>query len=280
MAEFPTEQELQELREFDQPFALTIYAPYIEPNNADNPNRIELKNLVKEAQIALESAGVKPRQIKKTLNPIRDLLEGPEFWPIQHVGLALFAAPGYFRYYRMPVQDVPYTITLERGFDLRPLELALANNESYVVLALGHKDVRVYEGDHYQLQEVHIKDFPGNVQQALRIDELPQAEETHPIAPASEGKGSRAYHGQYNVSQTDKQMLLEFFRRIDRRLHKFLLQKRAPLIVAGVNYLLPIYRQANTYPQLVPYGIAGNVEHASTASIRNAAWSILSNSRP
>ena len=280
MINFPSQQELNELKAFHEPFCLTIYVPLIEPNAATNPNRIEVKNLLREAETALQSAGVKPRDIKKTLRPARLLLDNHEFWPIHHESLVLFMHPKLFCYYHIPDHVTPYLLTVETGFNVDPLLQAMQNNQQYYVLALGHKNVRLFEGDHYNLKPVQLKDFPADMKEALGIDEYPKFRETHTIAPASSGKGSEAYHGQYNVSQTDKDMLLEFFRRIDHRLHGFLFQHRRPLIIAGVNYLLPIYRQANTYPGLLTGAITGNQEYVDLQTIKEKAWQIVKRSSP
>lgn len=272
MINFPNQQELTELREFNEPFCLTIYSPFINPNTATNPNRIEMKNLLREAETALQSAGVKPRDIKKTLRPAKLLLEGHEFWPIHHQSLALFMHPKLFRYYHIPDHDIPYLLTVESGFNLAPLLRAMQNNQQFYILALGHKNVRLFEGDHFSLKPVKLKDFPTDMKDLLGIDEYPKSRETHTIAPARAGKGSEAYHEQYNVSQTDKDMLLEFFRRIDHRLHNFLIHHQKPLIIAGVEYLLPMYRKVNTYPGLLKGAILGNQDYVDLVALRDKAW--------
>lgn len=276
MINFPNQQELEELRAFDEPYCVTIYAPFIDPNAATNPNRIELKNLLREAEAALQSAGVQPKDIKKTLRPARALLEGDEFWPVHRESLVLFMHPKLFRYYHIPDHGTPYLLTVEEGFNLEPLLKIMKNNKNYFVLALSHKNVQLYEGDHYHLQPVHLKNFPSDMKKALRIDEYPKWRETHRIAPSYMGKGSEASHGQYNVSQTDKDMLKEFFGRIDHSLHHYLSSQDKPLILAGVEYLLPIYRQANTFPQLLKDDIKGNLEHSRLESIQERAWSLVS----
>jgi len=45
--------------------------------------------------------------------------------------------------------------------------------------------------------------------------------------------------------------ILQFFHMIDEALHENCGIKKAPLVVAGVEYLFPIYQEANTYPDLV-----------------------------
>lgn len=278
MIHFPNQQELKELEAFNEPFCLTIYVPFIDANAATNPNRIELKNFLREAETALLSAGVKPRDVKKTLRPARLLLEDHEFWPIHHESLVLFMHPKLFRYYHIPDHATPYILTVETGFNVEPLLKVMENNKRYFVLALGHKNVHLYEGDHYQLRLVQLKDFPADMKQTLNIDEYPNWRETHGIAPSYMGKGSEAVHGQYNVRQTDKDMLLEFFRRIDKRLHNFLFRQQRPLIIAGVSYLLPIYRKANTYPGLLPGAITGNQDNADLQTICRKAGQLVKRS--
>ncbi len=276
MIRLPNHKEYQELKSFKQPFCLTVYAPFIEPNSTDNPNRIELKNLLREAEIALRSAGLSARRTEKTIRPARELLESHEFWPIQHESLALFMHPKLFRCYHLPDGTTPYLLTVERGFNLEPLETTMLDDESYFVLALSHKNVKLFRGDRYKLQAVHLKNLPSDMVKELKIDEFPNWRETHAIAPAYMGKGSEAYHGQYNVSQTDKDMLLRFFRRIDTRLHPYLRSRQSPLILAGVSYLAPIYRKANTFPYLLSKSISGNTEHMTPTMLHSKAWSLVS----
>lgn len=278
MINFPSPQELNELRAFHEPFCLTIYAPLADPSSAMNPNHIEIKNLLHEAEAALLVAGVKPREAKQTLRAARLLLKSHEFWPVRHESLVLFMHPKLFSYYLIPDQATPYLLSVGTGFNVDPLLQVMQNNQQYYVLALGHKNVRLYAGDHYNLKPVNLKNFPANMEEMLNIDEYPKSRETHTIAPASMGKGSEAYHEQYNVSQTDSIMLLEFFRRIDRLLHNFLMYHHRPLIIAGVRYLLPMYRKVNTYPGLLPGAITGNQEHADLRAIHDMAWPIVKKS--
>ena len=275
MINFPNQEEIKVLQAFNEAGCVTIYAPFIEPNAATNPNRTELKNLLREAETALKSAGVKPAGIKRTLRPGRTLLENHEFWPIRHESLALFMHPKLFRYYHIPNHGIPYKMTVEKGFDLESLIKAMQENKSYFVLLLNHNNVQLYKGDYYQLRPVRLKDFPANMKLALHIDEYPKWRELHTIAPAGSGKGSEAYHGQYNVSQTDKVMLLQFFQRVDKRLRALLRRNQLPLILAGVDHLLPIYRQANTSEYLLADSLKGNFEHANLDFVRESARTLI-----
>ncbi len=276
MVQLPTPQDLKRLTKFKEPFCVSIYVPHIEfdPSGATNPNKIELKNMLAQAEVALADGGVEPRQIKKTLLPAWEMLGNSDLWPPRQESLALFLHPKFSRYYYLP-DEVPHMLTVSRGFNLAPLLAAIGDNLRYLVLALSHKNVRMFEGDRFHIKQLRLKNFPTDMEESLHIDEYPKVAETHTIAPAGNGKGSEAFHGQYNANQTDKQMLLQFFRLMDTRLRKFLQTKNEPLIIAGVEYLLPIYRQANTSPYLMPGGLTGNFEHVKPDSIRQRAWALI-----
>lgn len=281
MVNFPTETQLKELKTFRSARCLSLYVPFIDPNSATNPNRIELKNILVEAERALIADGLSPKDTKKTLQPIFDLLDGDEFWPPRHESLALFAHKKLFHYFHVPPGSVPEQMSIGKGFDLAPLEQAMADNQHYYVLALSHKHVRLYEGDHYQLKPVKLDNFPTDMKTTLNIDEYPHSRQTHTISPSGKGRangserGAEGYHDHAEVTNTDKDMLVEFFRQIDKYLHKILNKERLPLVIGGVSYLLPIYRKVNTYPGLLPTAITGNLDRSDLPTIRTKAWSLI-----
>ena len=48
-----------------------------------------------------------------------------------------------------------------------------------------------------------------------------------------------------------------------------------PLLLAGVEYLLPIYKEANTYPHLIDTVIKGNPDLLSADELHKSAWEII-----
>jgi len=58
-------------------------------------------------------------------------------------------------------------------------------------------------------------------------------------------------------------------------LHNLLGDNRRPLVLAGVDYLFPIYKEASTYTHLMDEGIAGNPEQLSAEDLHKQAWVIL-----
>lgn len=275
MRTLPTTQEIAELQVMNRPFSVSIYLPLIDGDTTPDSNRIAVKNMIKEADNVLQSADVSPKDINRTLRPLKQLLDDHIFWRNRQDSVALFMHTDYYQLIRIPELVTPASLSIGTGFNLKPLLQVMNDNREYYLLTLAHKNVRLYEGDRFNLTELHIKDFPKDMKEFLAIDEYPSSPETHSVAPASLGKGSEAQHEQYNVSQTDKLMLKEFFRRIDHHIHSLLTQTNKPLIIAGVAYLLPIYRQVNTYPGLVATSIRGNQGKTDMFTLRQTAWSLL-----
>ena len=59
-------------------------------------------------------------------------------------------------------------------------------------------------------------------------------------------------HGQGSPDQDKPQEnILQFFYLVEKGLHKYLNGQHAPLLIAGVEYLFPLYKEANNYPHLV-----------------------------
>lgn len=274
MIRFPTKKDLQELQKYDQPLCLTIYAPVADHDLMTASTGIMIKNVIRQAEQAAISSGMDMRDIKKMLRPLRQLVVNNEFRPVRTGSIAIFAHPVFFRCYQIPNVE-PHIQIIQTGFYLGPLERAVGQNQSYYVLALGHKNVRLFEGDRYDLEPVGLKGLPATMEKMLGIDEYPKSRELHAVAPADRGKGSNAFHEQYNVSQTDKTMLKEFFRLIDRRIHEYVRKHPKPLILAGVNYVLPIYREINTYPGLLDESIIGNNDDPDLSVLRKKAWGYI-----
>lgn len=275
MVDFPSKHELKQLKAFHNEFCVSIYVPFTEPSGSTNPEQIEFKNLLRQAEIALRSNGAKPKVIEKTLSPARELLDSQEFWPSHHSSLAVFAQQEFFRYYHIPDGSSPHLLTIDKKFNLKPLRQAMNDDAEYYLLALSHRSVRLFKGGHYKLEQVHPRGFPSDMKSTLRIDEYPKWSETHSVAPVSRAVPSEAFHGQYNRRQTDKAMLVEFFLRINKNLKMFLRGRHVPLLLGGVDYLLPLYKQINTYPYVLPGVLTGNLERAPLDDLRQQAWTLV-----
>jgi hypothetical protein len=280
MIQLPTRSEILTLGTTQQPHGLSIYSGYLPPSSPNNPNRIQFKNLLKEARRLLADKKYSERDIAAFLEPADKLLSGEEFRVGHDHSLGVFIGQDFFRYYRLPSTSIESSIQLGRHFNVQPILDLIDTNLSYFLLCLSHNNIQLLRGDRYSIKPLELDRMPTNMEQSLRIDEYPKEIQTHSVAPTVIGKGSEQFHGQYNARQVDKDMLVRFFRKINTRLARELKGQNIPLILAGVEYLLPLYRQVNTYAHLVDRDIIGNVELAPLLQLQQQAATIVTSQQP
>ena len=84
------------------------------------------------------------------------------------------------------------------------------------------------------------------------------------------------FHGHGVGELPDKKdRILRYFQKVDAGLNDILADQQAPLVLAGVDYLLPIYQQANSYPHLLTDGITGDPEDVSDEDLHRQALDIV-----
>jgi hypothetical protein len=83
------------------------------------------------------------------------------------------------------------------------------------------------------------------------------------------------FHGQGATGDDEKETLLRYFQQVDSGLSELLADEQAPLVLAGVDYLLPIYRQASSYPHIIDGVITGNPDNLTAAELHTQAQKIV-----
>lgn len=264
-----TIDELTTLTTASNSTCISIYAPMERLGIETQQNPIRLKNLVRQAEEKLLAMGLSGQDAKELMQPIHEL-DTYDFWQHQSDGLAIFLSPNQLRYYCLPIAFPELTVVGDR-FHLKPLLQLMSGDGMFSVLALSQNQVRLFQGTRYHLDEVELTDVPTNIAAALQYDDPEKSLQAH--TGSSQGK-SGIFHGQGAGNENHKNDLLSYFRQVDSGLESFLKNQQAPLIFAGVDYLLPIYHEANTYSHLLPNGISGNPETLTLEELHTQAWQI------
>lgn len=90
------------------------------------------------------------------------------------------------------------------------------------------------------------------------------------------GGVAAVFHGHGVASQDDpKNYISRHFHRVDAGISDLLANEEAPLVAAGVEYLLPIYHEANSYPHLVEDGIARDPHGVNLEELHAEAWALV-----
>jgi hypothetical protein len=277
VADFLSLEALCALSEHRRHPSVSIYCPTHAAGDEKQQDRIRFKNLLRQAEVQLGKMGIRTQEIHELLRSGSELLEDTRFWSRQSEGLAVFISPQFFCKYRLPSSVKALVVTTDR-FHIKPLLPLFSGDGRFYILALSQNQLRLLEGSRNQVHEVELETVPESLVEALRYDVPERSLQFHTQTP-QRGGGRRAaiFHGQ-GVGTDDswhKKDILRFFQQVDRGIHDLLASHRSPLVLAGVDFVQSIYREANSYPHLMGKGVAGNPEQMSAEKLYKEAWPIV-----
>jgi len=253
---------------------VSVFMPTHRGGVESQQDHIRFKNLLREAEERLLEGGLRSSQVKGFLEPAQKLLKDTSFWQNQIDGIAIFLCQDMFHYFRFPHRFKELVVITDR-FHTKPLIPLLSGAGQFYVLALSQNQVRLFQGSRYSVAEVDLEGVPEDLAEAVGYGNLEKQLQFHSGAPGERGGRGAIFHG-HGVSDDDaKDKILRYFRQIDKGLWQVLKDERAPLVLAGVEYLFPIYREANNYPYLMAEGVTGNPEGLSAVELHEQAWKIL-----
>ncbi len=266
--------ELRDLIDAAGPNSVSMFMPVQQEPDKWDENRIRLKNLVQAAEKELGQLNLRRPDIDELLAPTNDLIEEGRFVATDGPGLALFLSQGIAQAYQLPYGPEEM-MTVSSHFLIKPL-MPLRLKEAFYVLALSQQKIRLLRATEHTVARVDLQDIPQSLREALRWDD-PERELQWHTQTGGRGDGRDAvFHGHgVGTKERHKKDLLRYFQLLDRHLSKVLTDEKAPLVLAGVDYLLPIYRQANSHQHLFDEGIEGNHEQLSDAELQQKAWQLV-----
>lgn len=271
-----TKEMVKDLLEVSGQTLVSIYMPTHRVGREMQQDPIRLKNLLTKAEGELETSGLRKPEVEEFLSTVEALQLNQDFWQHQSDGLAIFLTRDDMRYYRLPIMFEELLVIADR-FHIKPLLPLLSRNGHFYVLALSQNQVRLLEGSLFSVDEINLEDIPTSLREALRFDDPERQLQFHTGTSSSGSAGLRpsVFHGQGVSEEDTKTDLLRYFQKIDIGLMELIGDEKAPLVVAGVNYLLPIYQQANSYPYLIETSIVGNPDELSASDLHKHAWEIV-----
>jgi hypothetical protein len=254
------------------PAAITasIYLPTHRTGPKRQQDHIRAKNLLREAQRMLDgvSGGGATANV---LAPMAAAIERPDFWAHPSDGLAWFCRADSSRFVWVPT-ELPALAVVSEHCHVKPLLPLLQDDGRFYLLDLTQHGVQLYLGSRFGLQPIDLPGAPASLDAALGHPDAERHSGVRLINAA--GQGSSRNFGTVGDERA-KERIKEFFQRVNASVCRLLHAERAPLVTAGVDYLLPLYREVNHYPHLASVGIAGHVDPTDLATTHDRAWQLL-----
>jgi len=268
-------EELRALVEGSGSDRVSIFLPTEKAGKESLQNAIRFKNLVRRAEErVLEGKRLRPPEVQEMFRPAYELIENSLFWQHQREGLAVYLSTGFFRYYRVPIRFDELAIVEER-FYAKPVLRLLTTDGRFYVLSVNRKQIKLYESTRYEIGEVDLGDLPVSFKDVVGSDTEESHLQFHTGAPAAGGGRPAMFHGQGGGADDVKPELRKFFSVVGKGLKEVLRDREAPVVLAGVEYLLPIFREAAALTDVVEEEIRVNAAELSADELRRRGWSIV-----
>jgi len=269
-----SKRAFQELANYRGAACISIYLPTHRAGMAVNRREDEIlfKNQLRDITNHLETLDFSPLEIEAYLQPAKALLENSTFWNNLSDGLAVFLGDHFFKHYKLPIKFDAYTYIADH-FYLKPTMPVLNDDGHFYLLALSLEEVRFFEATQHHIKELYVEDItPGRLEEVVGYD---YEEKSLQFRSAQKGAGGAIFHGHGEESEEERNEMRRYFRAINEGLMKVLRDETAPLVVACVDYLFPIYREENDYKQLHPENVSGSPDRVGENELHEKAWQVL-----
>jgi hypothetical protein len=253
---------------------ISIYMPTHRAGAATQQDPICYRNLLRQAEERLRADGLRTAEITDLLDSAQELLSDPSFWRHLENGLALFIRRGLFRVYRVPRVFEPQVVVGPRIF-IKPLLPLLSEGGRYYLLALGRNAVRLLQGGPDGLRELALPNTPRSLAEALNHEVFEKVGQYRGAGAGSARHGAGSYYGAADDEASAKERLGLFCQQVEQGVQQQLRDERSPLVLAGVDSLLCLYREVSRYPHLAEAEITGNPDRLTPAELHARAWAVV-----
>lgn len=246
-----TNSDIAALVRIQEGWCLSLCMTLHHDGRVGSQGHFQLRELETRARRELTNLSLPSHEIEAILSPVERILETPDFAHLHGDGLAILSSNIGSACFLLP--EAPRTLVeVDRRFRLDSLIPILLEDEAFFLLSLDFSGVNLYEGDRNSLRTLALNGSPIH-------------------AP--------------RIPLFDQHSAVDYCQEIDRALQARLGGKERPLILAGIQPLLTLYRERNTYPHLLEEAIvrspeAGTPVHeASDQELQALALSRLRASR-
>jgi hypothetical protein len=259
-------EEIVTLGDTSETERVSLYLPTHPAGREADQDPIRFRNLLRLARAELGDAGLSA--------PAERLASDPTFWAHGTAGLGVLIDSGGLTAVRLadPVEEL---VVVSDRFHLKPLLAAAHRARECHVLALSRHAVRLLHATRGTVDEVAVPELPAGIDDALRWDDRERQLQSHATGRVGSGSATAAYHGQGGGNEQHESDLRRYVQVIDRAVSAHLGDARVPLVLAGVDELVAVYRASTHHRHVVAGAIGGNPDHVEDRDLAARAMELL-----
>lgn len=269
-----TRNDLLALKERASFPAVSIYMPTHVVARGVGVDPTVLRNLLRRCEEELRGHRIPEKAIDGLLQDARTLQLDAHFWKEQRRGLALLISSSGTTCVMLDLDVSPMTHVGDQ-FLITPLLPLLSKDERFRVLAISRHGARAFEADSSSMNPVDAAGSLPSFDEYLSSFEVERNRQFNTSSAGGPGGRESTSFGHGSQDDETKRHLAEYFRQIDNRLHDHFHDPRIPMVLAGIEYTLPLYRSATRYGSIMEEGITVNPDDMNEHELHSKAWEIV-----
>jgi hypothetical protein len=245
------------------------------PDNQQDP--IRFRNSIKLLEASLRQKYT-TSDVEPLLAPFHALAADRAFWNHTLDGLAVLAAPGLFKVYRLqrPVRELAIVAD---SFHTKPLLRILQSADRYHILGLNRHQMRLFEANRDTVDEIEpqpgvprtVADVVGEPEGGPERKNRVYGSTATGAAPA----GTTSHGTDVRKAALDNDTE-HFFRAVDREVLEHYSQPSGmPLLLAALPEHHHLFRSVSRNPLLLAEAIDTHPDDLSLDALRQRAWSLM-----
>jgi len=239
---------------------ITLLLPPYRPGEPSEPAAALLKTDLQAAARQLAARKVPEPLIGELLEPLRQLSHEEESLAGTGFGRIIFRSPGLFRQFQLPVPASPaQACTVGACFSIRPILASLALPSTVYVLEVTKKAATLLACGFTGVTPVELPEgTPKTLDEALGFKAPDHDLINRSAAGPSTGAMQGVKFGTGSGRERKHAHLRDFYEAVDRGVSELLHWNKAPLVLAGVDEDVNIYRNVSTYSNLLEQDLHGS----------------------
>ncbi len=255
VAELQTVKDLKQMLGSDGP-CLSVYLSLSTAPAAQGAktNSLQWKEAIGALQGKTDQWGAEGRELAESVADFDALTNGLE---LRGKSLAVFRSKNLFQIAFLQ-EATASRAELGPQFYIRPLLPELVKDKLFYLLALSQNNVRMLRCTLTSSDEVPLTTGTTTSFSTYQDSVKPDHDQ---VNRTSAGPGSGSSKGAVGTTNTERETkdeyLHHFFKQINTGVNEILRGKTEPLVLAGVDYELSLYKRVNSYPHLSEESVHG-----------------------